>query len=229
MSHAVDDLVEWLAENDPDTMPYWPGATHSGGFGYRTSRALLDLGASPIHLGVDRAGGAGPYRMPFDGRIEWSVVGGAPGTFLRIRAEELRLELHVFHTEAEQGVESIAMFLRRGDPIPVRPGEAGLSDGVHTHTEVALPYDQELREWLTEGQEATIVGGRVSLSPVRAHCARHDLPECAALQRIDDQIRTWEIDELWEHAAVRRALPSYRQPGWHGSTLLVDSAWLLKI
>ena len=224
----LDDLTAWISANDPDTMPFWPGAANTGGFGLRSSEALLELGASPIHLGNDRAGG-GQFTMPFDGRVEWSVVGGVAGTLLRLRSTDARLEVQVFHTEADAGVENIELFMRRGDPLPVTPGDAGLSSGDHTHTEVLLPFDADVFGWLTAGTTAMIREGLVDLWAIRSHCQEHDLPECKVIAAVDEQIRAWQIAELWEHVAVRRTLPAYRAVGWHGPTLLVDSRWLLKI
>lgn len=228
MRYLLDDLLEWLAVNDPAKMPYWPGAHYTGGVGFRESRTLLELGASPIHLGVDRAGG-GRFTMPFDGRVRWSIVGRAAGSLLRIAADDMRLELQVFHTEAEQYVEEIDLFMRRGDPLPVKPGDLGTSSGVHTHTEVLIPFATEVRDWLAGDASPIIRDCMLDLTAVFRHCAEHRLDECDVVRRVETQIVGWQITELWPHFGVRANVPEYRRPGWEGPTLHIDSHWLLKI
>jgi hypothetical protein len=228
MRYLLEDLLQWLAINDPAKMPYWPGAHYTGGVGFRESRTLLELGASPIHLGVDRAGG-GRFTTPFDGRVKWSIVGGAAGSLLRIIADDLSLELQVFHTEAEPYVEAIDLFMRQGDPLPVKPGDLGTSSGVHTHTEVLMPHTPELRDWLAGDSPPIIRDGMLDLSDLLVHCDRHYLDSCDVVRRVNAQVRGWRITELWPHFGARAALPEYRRPGWEGPTLHIDSHWLLKI
>lgn len=228
MSRQLDGLLEWLADNDPSRIPYWPGASYTGRVGFRTAQELLELGASPIHLGVDRAGG-GEYLMPFDGRVEWRRVGGAAGSLLRIVAEDVQLELQVMHTAADPGVSGIDRRMLAGERLPVRPGALGLSAGVHTHTEVLLPLDADTLGWLVGRERATILDGRLDVGMLLDHCAKHGLPSEPTVVSAGEQIRTWAIAALWAHVAVRTVLPEYRTPGWTGPTILVDSHTLLRI
>lgn len=227
----LDNLVAWMKENPPKTMPFYPKAQCTGRVGLRSSREVLDAGASPLHLGVDRTAGTGLV-MPFDGRLWWRRTGGVAGSVLTLKPKGLCMEIQVFHTDAGREVDEISEALHRGDPLPVRPASLGLSSGVHTHTEVLFPNDKELRVWATEGIPAIITEGAVNqhlLPAIRMHCDKHDLNYEEFLRATKTQVKRWCIEEFWPRAAVRRVLPTYREPDWMGSTLIVDSLWLLKI
>lgn len=224
----IDKLTSWLADNPPKDMPYWPGARVTTPFGMRSQKTVLAMGASLFHLGVDRAGG-GDYIMPFDGFIEWHPVKGSPGSILRIVPDLLRLEIQVFHTEAPKYLSSIEQRMYQGEPMPVKPGALGMSTGVHTHTEVLLPYDESLMA-LFAGGELLVNKRQVDLAMVEKHCAMCDIEADQMMVKAIGQVRTWEIEEMGEHYAIRRSLPGYRVPAWGpGVTLHVDSMALLQI
>lgn len=225
----VSELQAWLAENPPADMPYWPGARCTGRVGLRKSQSLLDAGASPLHLGVDRAGGD-DYLCPFDARVSWALVGGVAGSVLRIVPEHLDgMEIQVFHTVAyDSGVHYIETRCRKGDRMPIKPGALGLSAGVHTHTEVVMRDSDKLRDWM-EDSEAIVHRGEIIRSLVTLHCAQYDMDRRTVLTRLAQQIQTWRIVEATQIYAVREALPDYRAPGFRGMVCLVDSLWLLDI
>jgi hypothetical protein len=227
-------LREWLEDNPPDQMPYWPGARITGRVGLRSLQMLLDMGVSPLHLGVDRAGG-GQYTMPFDGRIEWTKLHeeSAWGSFLRIRACHVDLEIHVGHTECPDcEVTGLEDFLKKGQKMPVAPGALGQSTAVHTHTEVVLPYNEDIRGWIMDAGCDTIVrqDGSVAEEYVEDHCLENDLNFQEVMDRIWRQIGAWGIEEATTVFAVRKRLPVYRKPVWDAErVMLIDSQWLLQI
>jgi hypothetical protein len=226
------DLEMWLEDNPPTDMPFWPGAKYTGRMGLRTSREVLDAGASPIHLGVDRAGG-GRFTCPFDARVTWKHVGGAAGTLLQIRAKEIPLEIQVFHTKGPKEMMSVDTDMRRGEGLPVMPSDLGLSVGVHTHTEVLIPYrNAQIYDWVRSGTSQFVSESSVNQKAIEAHCRKHDLHYQSVLQRALYQVKTWMIVEAADRYAVRQEVPSYRTPGWSSRsvpTLHVDSKWLLQI
>lgn len=225
----LNDLTAWLADNPPAAMPYWPGAALTGAFGLRTSRAVLDAGGSPLHLGVDRAGG-GQFTMPFDGSVFWRPVDGVAGSVLSLNPHGLAMEIQVFHTVGDGHALEISERLHRGDPLPVTPGDLGLSLGVHTHTEVLMPYDDDLQAWLQTGSATLVIGHIINAAEVVRHCAAQGLDDEMMLSRARAQVGTWRIREMTDRYAVREGVPEYRTPEWgSGPTIHVDSQWLLSI
>lgn len=235
----VDELVAWLRENPPADMPYWPHAETTGPFGLRTTPAELAAGASPAHLGVDRSREGGHYKAPFDARLSWRKVGGVSGSVLTLNPPNLHMELQVFHTRAEKDVVDIGQEVRRGEEMPVRPGNLGLSvkvgegDGTHTHTEVIFPFDEYLRDWLGP-QTWYVRDHEICEGAILDHCNIYGLDFADVKARLRVQCANapagWGLRELSERHAVRESIPSYREPAWgYGPTLHVDSEWLLQI
>jgi len=229
---TLEHLKMFLEDNPPKKMPFWPGARYTGRVGLRTSREVLDAGASPLHLGVDRAGGD-QLKMPFYGVLEWKKVHGPAGSILRLSPYGMDLEIQVFHTaHKDRFVDELEGCFSKGDVLPVQPSNLGLSTGVHTHTEVLLPYELDLLHWIKEGTVPFIRAGVVDEWYVKHHADKHDLNEKDLLERLRTQVREWDITEAAPRYVVRQTLPPYRAPVWAGerpTTIHVDSRWLLKI
>ena len=225
----LDDLTAWLGENPPESMPFWPDAKTTGGFGLRTLQMLLDAGASPLHLGVDRAGGR-EFVMPFDGSLFWITAGLPSGSVLSLVPVGLSMEIQVFHTAAGPHMSEVSQRLHKGDRLPVRPSNLGLSLGVHTHTEVLFPLDDSLRTWVHQGATPIVTRGAVVVEYVTAHCREHRLNFDETLSAIHRQVDGWGIREMTDRYAIRDNVPDYRRPEWgRGPTLHIDSQWLLHI
>jgi len=216
-------LQDWLDDNQPPGMPFWPGARCTGRMGLRETPAPLEAGANPLHLGVDRAGG-GMFLAPFNCRLEWKPVDGPAGSLLRL-CPGYGLEVQVFHTEGPEGVTCLEHWVTKGERLPVKPGKLGMSTGVHTHTEVLI--GAELTEFM-RGKPLIVEDGKVNKATIKAHCQRTNLHYPSILYGVERQVETWGIIDMSSRHAVRRRLPAYR--GWHEQpVLLVDSLWLLEI
>lgn len=222
----INELVAWLRENPPEQMPYWPGAKVTTPFGLRPQ---IPDGTSPLHLGVDRAGGRA-FLMPFDGCVFWRAVGGVAGSVLSLIPHGMEMEIQVFHTEADAGVEKISTRLTRGELLPVEPGDIGVSYGVHTHTEVLFPYDTELVKWLHAAAAQIVNRGAIDIDYLIRHCRSNNLNAAKVRAATTQQIDEWGISEMTTRYAVRDSVPEYRRPEWgRGATVHVDSRWLLQI
>jgi hypothetical protein len=223
-----DALKQFLNDNPVEDMPFYPGARCTGRVGFRSSREVLEAGASPIHLGVDRAGGDGLV-MPFEGWLHWEMVGGVAGSVLRLTPLHDEFQIQVFHTEADHGVTTIDRLMHRGEPLPVKPSDLGLSVGVHTHTELMFECKNDNVLWATAGQHKIVDGRWLNSHEARAHAEANDLIAEDFVISCRTQIGRWFITDLWEHAAIRSHVPQYRKPPWGGPTLFVDSLWALQI
>ncbi len=230
----LDDLTAWLADNPPADMPYWPGAVVTAPFGLRRTQAELDR-ASPAHLAPDRAGGR-RFIMPFDGSVFWHPVGGVAGSVLSLNPHGLSLEVQVFHTSNRGHVREIHTRLNKGDLLPVTPSNVGMSirvgggDGTHTHTEALFPYNRELHAWLRAGTRPIITRGTIDHDYVIEHCRKYNLNAATMVDKLYVQIDDWDLQELTDRYAIRGGVPTYRLPQWgRGSTIHVDSQWLLQI
>ena len=231
----LDRLIGWLQANPPEAMPYYPGAWCTGRVGLRNDRGVLEDGASPCHLGVDRTGGS-RLVMPFDGMLDWSLTGGVAGSVLRLEPLDLPMQIQVFHTKGP-GDDTLEMgrLMSAGETLPVMPGNLGLTvkdengDGTHTHTEVLFLFDDEVCRWVTEGLPQIITDGEVDEQLIAAHCDTYGLVYDSFVGEVRRQARTWTIEQFWPRAAVRRVFPDYRRPPWDARTLIVDSLWLLQI
>ena len=228
-------LVAWLKDNPPADMPFWPGAVTTAPFGLRRTREELAV-ASPGHLAVDRAGGR-RLTMPFDGCVFWRPVGGVAGSLLSLNPHGLAMEIQVMHTRNGKHTTELHTRLRKGDAMPVTPGNLGLSikvgkggAGTHLHTETVFPYDPELHAWLRAGTHPIITKGAVDADYVIQHCMRRNLSARKMLEKLHTQIDDWDIEELTNRYAIRSGVPEYRRPEWgRGATIHADSQWLLKI
>lgn len=227
---ALERLQTWLEMNPPAQMPYWPGARVTTPFGIRTSQAVLQDGGSPLHLGIDRAGG-GTYHMPFDGLVSWRVCGGDAGSLLQLSSDCLPLEVQVFHTwSTNRYVDEISTRLSAGDRLPVVPSNVGKSKGVHTHTEIVVPHDAGIRDWCATGATWIVRDEQINHAYILQHCQAHHLDAGLVLERLVEQLRTWAITQMSDRFAIREELPAYRRPRWgHGPVLHIDSMWLLRI
>lgn len=228
------DLKDWLKRNPPADMPFWPHAVTTGRVGLRELQMLMDIGASPIHTGVDRSGGA-DFTVPFDSHIFWKRLhkDAAWGSILRVKAVGIDLELQIAHTDCSDGeVLELDGFYKKGEKMPVVPGSLGISSGVHTHTEVVTPLDADLRRWMIdEGCESIIESdGDMAMDYVAHHCDCYSLDRSQMMEAIWRQIGSWGIIEATTMFVVRHRLPPYRTPAWgEGKTMHIDSQWLLKI
>lgn len=222
----ISTLLRWLEANPPADIPYWPGAKITTSFGLRLK---IPPKTSPLHLGVDRAAGR-EYCMPFDGSVFWRKTGGVAGSVLSLVPHGIDMEIQVFHTETDREVDHISARARKGDPLPVEPGDLGLSYGVHTHTEVLFPYDTELLKWLHQGSMPIVTYGGINHDYLIAHSRRNNLNAADTLAAVLKQVDEWGISEMTSRYAVRDGIPEYRRPVWgRGSTVHVDSMWLLQI
>ncbi len=230
------DLKAWLKINVPADMPYWPGGGFTNRVDIRSSQRVLEMGGSPLHPGVDRGAPQGrEFIVPFDGWLEWKFLPETDiGSILQLAAQGVQMELQVFHTDIPDGILrplEYAGAVHRGEPMPMKPSNLGLSDGVHTHTEVVFPFDQELRDWFAEGAE-TIVGldGKIDTRYVIAHCRRHGLNRDLVLRKIPTQVENWGCVEVTNRFMVRKWVGLDRIPVWGpGKTIHVDSKFLLDI
>jgi hypothetical protein len=168
--------------------------------------------------------------MPFDGTLVWKFVGGVAGSVLRLAPFGLDLQIQVFHTEIDGHVQSLMLRPKKGEVVLPVPGNLGLSIGIHTHTEVLMPYDEDLFWWASAGVHPLVTGGVLDAEEVAAHCELFDLDEQDFLTRAKYQISTWGITHYYpQRFAVRKELPSYRSVPWAGPTMHMDSLWLLDI
>lgn len=206
-------------------MPFRPGAAYTGGFGLRT-HAL----GSPGHLGVDRGSSPGAILHCFGGAWLWRPVAGDWGSVLRLAPHDFHIEVQIGHSVYRGGEVGFGC-AERGSVLPVVAGDLGLSSGVHTHTEVVLPYSAELRNSLAERCSVSYVTDEgVNREAVLRHCRSHGLDGDDVVKRLQEQVVSWGIRELWDHFAVRAGLPAHRRPEWcGGAVLLVDSRWTLQI
>lgn len=229
----LKDLERWLEDNPPKDMPFWPAARYTGRVGLRTSREVLDAGASPIHLGVDRAGGGSRFLCPFDAWVEWKHVDGAAGSLLTITSSHIDLELQVFHTRVTPDPKRVRLFLRKGQQLPAMPSDLGLSVGVHTHTEVVVPFkSKNLYEYVRGETPRFLAYEIVDEAYVKEHCETFDLHYPTVLEAMRHQVQTWNISEGTARYVIRQALPHYRIPKWSSGnkpTMHIDSKWLLQI
>lgn len=231
---TLADLRRWLKDVDPPTAPYWPGARTTNRVGLRTSQEVLDMGGAPLHPGVDRSQGR-DFTMPFDGRVEWKYLPETQiGSFLRIVPHGIEMELHVFHTEfipPMMHVHEHEETLKRGDKMPVKPSNLGLSHGKHLHTEVVLRYNDEIRDWLLESAESIVrPDGKICAAAIIGHCRKHGLNRDQVLRKIPAQVEGWGVSEMTTLFMARKWVGPDRVPEWgQGPTLHVDSKWLLDI
>jgi len=218
----LTQLKAWLLRNPPDTMPFWKGAKTTTSFGLRNSQLIIKSGCNPGHLGVDRADGDETYlTMPFSGRVTWDEVGGVAGSLTRIIADGLSLEIQVFHALCPGPLKD---HYETGERLPIKPYNLGKSFGIHAHTELIMPYDNKLVDWM-RGQSITI-GDEYIL----AHAAKYDMDPYILIKGLARQVKAWGITEFYSHYAVRLGVPEYRRPHWgDGWTVHIDSNWLLKI
>lgn len=220
-------LDAWLEKNPPEDMPFWPGARYTEPFGLRRFQSTINAGGSPGHLGVDRAGSNQPLRMPFLGSVEWSLQSTAIGSLLKLSAAETDIEIHVFHTEAPNRIETIdEPLLRKGETLPVKASDLGLSTAVHTHTEVLIPYSDTLKQRCVVDTKPFVEHGSIIPSAVVDHCRVYRLDKEMVLDRLYEQVSAWRIRELWPHFAVREYV---WRAAWEGPVAFVDSQFLLRI
>lgn len=218
----ISSLLSWLEKNPPDKMPFWKGAQTSTPFGLRTSQYIIEAGCSPGHLGVDRAGGnLKQITMPFPGRVEYTAVGGVAGSLTRIIPDGLLMEIQIFHALK---VGALKNHYTTGEMLPIQPHNLGKSYGIHTHTEVLMPYDPGVESWF---QSHSL---RIGDEYVLAHCSKHNIDPFIVEKSLARQVKDWGILELWTHYAVRTGVPDYRRPHWGaGHTIHADSLFLLRI
>lgn len=224
------DFSEWRRDQDPANMPFRPGAKHTQSVGLR----VIDIG-SPLHFGNDRGTGDRRILMPFAGEYTWELLDppGVAGSILRLIPDDARgnVEIQVFHTVGITGYESKGTGrASRGEVIPVMAGDIGLSAGIHTHTELVVRYDDDLRDQL--GLQGFLIASSTSTNHkfIMSHCARHMMNYREIVEKINKQIETWDIKELTTIYGVRRSLPLYRLPHWGAySTLHIDTKWALQI
>lgn len=225
-------LDQFLRENPPADMPFFPGARVTEDFGLRKEKVVLDMGASPFHLGVDRAGGQ-LIEMPFDGHVYWRLVGGVAGSVLSLIPDGFKLEIQVFHTlHHDRHVRNYEERFLTGEPLPLMPSNIGLASGVHTHTEVIMPFDSTTFERF-KGERLLVDRGIVDTDEIgrRYRELGFDADEVERVTvRCIQQVKTWTMTEYGEHFAIRKSLPGYRKPQWGaGPTFHVDSMYLLEI
>ncbi len=174
--------------------------------------------------------------MSFDGTIHWRLVGGVAGSVLSENPAGVQMEIQVFHTEADTHVQEITEQLHKGDPLPVHASNLGFSirvgsgKGIHTHMVLMFPYDQELHAWLRAGATPIITRGVIDHDYVIEHCRRYRLNPAIMINKLAVQIDDWDLQEMTDRYAIRGGVPAYRLPQWgRGSTIHVDSQWLLEI
>lgn len=206
------------------TAPYRPGAKHTQAFGLR----INDIG-SPLHPGNDRGKEPRDILAPFDGELVWNRVAGVAGSVLQLIPSYARcyVEIQVFHTVPEsEYVNHIKAHVHRGEALPVKAGDIGLSTGVHTHTEVVVKDGTEI----TDEGVPIYVDGEFNEQFIRDHCKRYGLDFADVIKRATEQVKTWEIRYMSTHYAIRRGVPDYRTPHWGaGETIHVDPRWMFDI
>ncbi len=224
----IEKLKSWLKAHPPEQIPYWPGAVYTTPFGLRNTQAEIDdPNCSPGHLATDRARGRTQnILMQFAGSVKWRLTGGATGSLGQITADDILMEIQVFHAELKFSLDDHYL---TGDSIPIYPGNLGtVSHGRHVHTEILMPYDPGIAAWI-RGQSVRVDTDEY----IREHCERYRLRDPAAIRAdLGRQIESWGITELWDHFAVRRGekMPDYRIPFFgRMDTMIIDSQWLLKI
>lgn len=228
---VLSDLKDFLKANPKAKTPYWPGARYTNRVDIRTSQDAINLGGSPLHPGVDRAGGR-EFTGPYDGEARGKMLPGSDiGSLLRILPEGAPFELHVFHTEWQSDDEEFSCEIFRGGEMPVKSGKLGLSLGVHLHTDTVFPFDEELLEWLRPGADIILrKDDKLSAQYIIAHCRRHGLRRSQVVAKAAAQIEAWGITEMTRRYMVRQWIGGNRLPAWgQGPVILVDSKWLLDI
>jgi hypothetical protein len=210
-----DTFFSWIAKQDPDTMPFRPGVAHTQGFGIRNSMNPIRMGASPAHLGNDRGSYPTVLHMPFDGKVRWKQTGGVAGSVLQLIPSDIDAEIQVFHTRCDNiETQQYARIRKRGEQLTAVAGNIGLSTGVHTHTEFIVKYQKDVVEALRERSTQIYYNGIFNNDFIYNHCQQYNLKYSYIVNKLKEQVLTWNIEELWDTFAVRASLPAYRQPHW---------------
>lgn len=219
---------QFLKKNPRQSNPFWPGAEHTEPFGLRRGMYWEGAGASPGHLGTDRAGAPGPLLATFDMDLDYKVIpGSAAGSLTRFSSVDADVELQVFHAEADEYKKD---HYNKSEKTPVHPGNLGVSLGVHTHTEGVCK--------MTPGNYNYVVGfvgrwfvagGEVVRRPIEDHCKVNGMDRERTIQALKEQIFRWSIKELSDVHYVRH-LPPYRAPAWRDSLVIgFDTKFFLDI
>jgi hypothetical protein len=226
--------LTWCREQDPENVPFRPGAKHTQGFGLRISMIPVKMGASPGHIGNDRGAQPVDMYMPFKRGAEvWKKTGGAAGSLLQlIPSDGNTIEMQIFHTiRRDKKIEPLRAVKDRGERLSVNASSLGLSVGVHTHSEIITPALPEFVEDMKYRHDAWIfTSGKFNEKYIRKHCDEYGMAFEAVFEKLKQQVIDWEIEELWEVWAVRRDLPNYRTPHWgKGPTLHLSTKEFLQI
>ena len=220
------NIDQFIRNNPPKEMPFRPGSPYTQFFGLRSTAI-----GSPIHLGVDRGREPRTILMPFDGKWIWNNIGGDWGSILRIIPEDgTKLEIQIAHTtQITNLTEGKA---KKGSVLPIQADEIGLSAGIHTHTEVLIPMTPGNYEWALDRAGCPLYSRTKGfLEPyIEQHCKTNGLDYIDVRNRAMDQVGRWSIASVYEHVAVRTALPNHRLPHWgSGAVILLDSKEFLQI
>lgn len=224
------NIFDWIAEQDPATMPFRPGVGYTEGFGLRAQ----DYIGSPFHAGTDRAGADLTIRMPFTGKYSWTELGGDSdfGSLLRIiPASEDHIEIQIAHTDCK-GL-SIG-HADRGEVIPrITSGSRGMASGNHTHTEVLIPATDSNIDHVRRQDRPWITTDVIDTAYLRGFCSQYGLNAESVEDRLAQQIHAWGIVEAGKHYMIRRSWVfsgGYRTPHWgQGAVILLDSRKFLQI
>lgn len=227
------DFLQWCKDQNPDTIPFRPGAVYTTPFGLRTSQSVIDSGGSPGHLGVDRGSHDKRILMPFDGFVFWKMVGGVAGSLLQIIPRNYELvEIQVFHTvRTDKEITAFRGSFNKGDVLPIIAGDIGFSAGTHTHTELITEFSPALQaELINLDQTFYVKDQELNPGGIDIHVFRYRLNKKKVIETLDFQIDSWGIIDLSGVFAIRQELPLYRRPHWgRGKTIHVDSRRFLQI
>lgn len=228
------ELEKWIQDNPPEKIPYRDGAAYTTGFGLRQSQEVLEMGGSPLHLGVDRGFRPPIIRQPWDGIFDYQVVGGVAGSILRSHPQSLFMELQCFHSHKATVLKG-GSYAEKGFHL-ANAGDLGFSKGAHTHTEIIFPYSEEMIHWLRSNYPSSFIvynnGDELKTNNnlIYDHCEKYGLDSDLVMKKIQQQVPSWQILEVREVYAIRKSMPAYRTPHWgEGPTIHVDSRRLFKI
>ena len=219
-------IKDWIRKD----FPYRPGAGRTGDrFGLRFGGI-----GSPYHPGDDRSGNPRRAVMCFDGTMTWKYLSAdsAFGSITKMIPDNHKYtELQIAHmVRKDKKLEPLNYWLRQGEELPVIPGDIGLSDGIHTHTEWWIKYTDANYAFFKK--QGVCIRDRNSLNTayIYDHCRKNNLDPASVTERLVNQFNSWGISEAWTTFCIRDFYPAERTPSWgRGAVIIADPMLYLDI
>ncbi len=218
-------IQSWIRKD----FPYRPGAGRTGDrFGLR-----LDGFGSPYHPGDDRSGTPRRAVMCFDGTMTWQLLpGSALGSLTKMIPDDSNeTELQIAHMIRKDGEKKpLNYWLRQGEELPVIPGDIGLTDGIHTHTEWWIKNTKENYDFFRKTGVCLRDRNSLNTAYIFDHCRKYNLDPSKVSQGIIDQCNSWGLSEIWTTFCIRNYYPVERAPSWgRGAVIIADPMLYLDI